>query len=260
MGKVGTLVASFLAAASLCGAEVVVLKGGKRLEVVSFQQKGNYLVLVQAGGKTLSYPLTAVDLEATQKANAKPEPVPETKAPETPKSPFAAAVAKPGTPAVAITDADVQKVPPVGEGGGQEGEKASPTAAGEEGVVVVGWGTRQGEEGQWQIMASLANRQKTAVQDVSVSVRVVGPDGKEVATGSNTYPGTVQPGQEFTVPVTVATPVAPEQVFFSVNWRQLKPAVEEKGSSPSQPSPTPAPKGGKEKPSEGGANPGEGTF
>lgn len=223
---------------------VVVLKGGKRLEVASFQQKGNYLVLVQANGKTLSYPLSAVDLEGTRKANEAPQPAPAPQAPAAPKSPFAAAVAKPGTPAAQVTDADVQKVAPSAEAGGEE-EGRSPAADTEEGVVVVGWTERPADEGQWEVLANLVNSGKAPVQDVSVSVRVTGEQGKVLGTGSNTYPGLVQPGQQFTVPVTVSSPEHPQQVIFSVNWRQVSAAPEQpQGAAPPETQPKATPKAG----------------
>lgn len=203
-------------------AAVVVLKGGKKLEVASYEQKGNYVVVTLAGGKRASYPLAAVDVAATAAANAQPEPTPAPPKPEPPRSPFARAVAKPGTPAMLLTDADVQKVAPLGEGeAGAEGKPAE-TPPREEGVVVLGWSGRELGEGKWEILANLVNQGKAPVQNVAVAVRAVA-GGDTVATGSATYPGPVQPGQQFTVPVTVSSPQPPKQVVFSLNWQQIAP-------------------------------------
>lgn len=240
MRKAWVTAATLFLAASAWSA-VVVLKGGKRLEVASFQQKGNYLVLVQANGKTLSYPLSAVDLEATRKANEAPKSAPAPQTPEGPKSPFAAAVAKPGTPAAQVTDADVQKVAPLVEGGDEREEKKAAPAGAEEGVVVLGWSSREAGEGQWEVLANLVNSGQIPVQDVSVSVRVTGEQGKVLGTGSNTYPGLVQPGQQFTVPVTVSSSQPPQQVIFSVNWRQV--SAEPEQPPQGAPQPTPADEG-----------------
>ncbi len=244
MRKAWVTAATLFLAASAWSA-VVVLKGGKRLEVASFQQKGNYLVLVQANGKTLSYPLSAVDLEGTRKANEAPQPAPAPQAPAAPKSPFAAAVAKPGTPAAQVTDVDVQRVAPPAEAEGQGKEETSAPATAGEGVVVLGWSEREAGEGTWEILANMVNSGKVPVQDVSVSVRVTDEQGKVLATGSNTYPGLVQPGQQFTVPVTVSSPEHPQQVIFSVNWRQVSAAPEQpQGAAPPETQPKATPKAG----------------
>jgi len=52
MRKLSLIAPLLLVVGSAWGA-VVILKGGKKLEVVSFEQKGNYLVVVQANGKPL---------------------------------------------------------------------------------------------------------------------------------------------------------------------------------------------------------------
>jgi hypothetical protein len=237
MRKLSLIAPLLLVVGSAWGA-VVILKGGKQLEVVSFEQKGNYLVVVQADGKRVSFPLAAVDLDATKKANAQPEAPPEAKPSEAPKSPFAAAVAKPGKPAAVVTDADVQKVAPVGEAP-EEGKQQTPAEpTGGNGVVVVGWSGREAGEGKWEVVANLVNQAKEPVQNVAVSVRAMGEGGAELGTGSASYPGTVQPGQQFTVPVTIASPLPPKQVIFSLNWQQLKPVPE---TPPPAPKATPAP-------------------
>lgn len=224
------LVTVSLAASSW--AAVVVLKGGKKLEVASYEQKGNYVLVTLPDGKRASYPLTAVDLQATAAANAQPvAPTPPPK-PEPPRSPFAKAVAKPGTPAALVTDADVQKVAPAGEEGASSEEKAAETPAREEGVVVLGWSGREAGEGKWEITANLVNQGKVPVQNVAIAVRAMA-EGKALGTGSATHPGVVQPGQQFTVPVTVSAPEPPKQVIFSLNWQQIAPAPAE------TPAPTP---------------------
>lgn len=225
-------------------AAVVVLKGGKKLEVASYEQKGNYVVVTLPDGRKASYPLAAVDLGATAKANTQSEPAPAAAKPEPPRSPFARAVAKPGTPAMFLTDADVQKVAPVGgEETGAEGT-VGETPVREEGVVVLGWSGRELGEGKWEILANLVNQGKVPVQNVAVAVRGV-VDGTTVGTGSATYPGTVQPGQQFTVPVTLSSPQPPKQVVFSLNWQQLTPLPVPTPSAPTPvPEAQPSPGGG----------------
>jgi len=226
MRKLATTVGASLLLVGPAWGAVLVLKGGKKLEVRSFEQKGNYVIVVQADGKPLSYPLTAVDLEATKKANAQPEAPSAPKPPEAPRSPFAAAVAKPGKPAAVVSDADVQKVAPVAAVP-EEGEQEAPAEpTGGNGVVVLGWSGREAGEGKWQVLANLVNQAKEPVQNVAVSVRAMGEGGVALGTGTATYPGTVQPGQQFTVSVTIDAPTAPKQVIFSLNWQQLKPVPE----------------------------------
>lgn len=219
-------------------AAVVVLKGGKKLEVASYEQKGNYVLVTLPDGKRASYPLTAVDLQATAAANAQPvAPTPPPK-PEPPRSPFAQAVAKPGTPAALVTDADVQKVAPVGEEAVPSEDKAAETTIGEESVAVLGWSERQAGEGKWEITASLVNQGKVPVQNVVVAVRATA-EGKTLGTASTTYPGVVQPGQQFVVPVTVSSPQPPQQVIFSVKWQQIAPAPAETPAAAPTPEGTP---------------------
>ncbi|MFN3413237.1 MAG: hypothetical protein ACK42L_04165 [Thermoanaerobaculum sp.] len=215
-------------------AAVVVLKGGKKLEVASYEQKGNYVVVTLGNGKRASYPLTAVDLQATAAANAQPAAPTPPPRPEPPRSPFAKAVAKAGTPAAVVTDADVQKVAPAGEEGAPAEEKAVEGSGREEGVVVLGWSGREAGEGKWEITANLVNQGKVPVQNVAVAVRAMA-EGKALGTGSATYPGIVQPGQQFTVPVTVNAAEAPKQVIFSLNWQQITPVPAE------TPAPAPTP-------------------
>lgn len=236
MAKVFVAVVLLLTTSFSWGA-VVVLKGGRKLEVVSYEKKGNYLVALQPDGRRVTYPMSAVDLEATDKANAvSPVVLPQEK-PKAPKSPFAAAVAKPGQAVTSITDADVQKVAPVTAGGEeeQEEEKANEKARKEGGVVVLGWFSRETEEGQQEVVVQLANHNPVPVQDVMVSVRAMGSEGKALGTGSGTYPGGVQPGQQFTIPVSIPAPVVPDKVFFSVTWKQLSASPE------GQPTASPAP-------------------
>ncbi|MCX7895261.1 MAG: hypothetical protein N2447_04800 [Thermoanaerobaculum sp.] len=214
---------ALLAVGTQAWAAVVVFKGGKKLEVSSFERRGNYLLVVLADGKKASYPLSAVDLEATAQANGQPTPPTEVPKAESPRSPFAKAIAKPGAPAASLSDADVQKVAPTLETTGAGGEKqaAEPTGR-EEGVVVLGWSGREAGEGKWEITASLLNQGKVAVQNVVVAVRSVA-EGQTVATGSATFPGPVAPGQPFTVAVTLAAPEPPKQVVFSLTWQQVNP-------------------------------------
>lgn len=223
MPKVFITVA-FLLTTSFSWGAVVVLKGGKKLEVVSYEKKGNYLVAIQANGRRVMYPMSAVDVEATDRANAVSADFPPQKKPQAPKSPFAPAVAQPGEAVTSITDADVQKVAPAA-GVGEE-KQAAEEPREEGGVVVLGWFNREGEEGQQEVVVQLVNQNRVPVQDVMVSVRALGPEGKALGTGSGTYPGRVQPGQEFTVPVSIPVPVLPDKVLFSVTWKQLSAAPE----------------------------------
>lgn len=224
-------------------AAVVVLKGGKKLEVAAYEQKGNYLVVTLPDGKRASYPLAAVDLQATAAANAQPATAQAPTKPEPPRSPFAAAVARPGTPAVQVTDADVQKVAPAGEGEASAGGQQAEAPAREEGVVVLGWSGRELGEGKWEILANLVNQGKVPVQNVAVAVRGMA-EGKVLGTGSATYPGVVQPGQQFTVPVTVSSPEPPRQVVFSLNWQQIAPVPVETPAPARAPETAPGEGGG----------------
>ncbi|MGQ9496058.1 MAG: hypothetical protein ACUVRY_07380 [Thermoanaerobaculaceae bacterium] len=242
MAKIFIAVA-FLLNTSFSWGAVVVLKGGKKLEVVSYEKKGNYLVAVQANGRRVTYPMSAVDVEATNRANAVSAEVVPPEKPQAPKSPFAPAVAKPGEAVTSITDADVQKVAPAAGAGEEEQAEEKPREEG--GVVVLGWFSRELEEGQQEVVVQLANQNRVPVQDVMVSVRAMGPEGKVVGTGSGTYPGRVLPGQEFTVPVRIPAPVAPDKVLFSVTWKQLSASPEAQPPAPgaprSQPVETPPP-------------------
>ncbi len=217
-----------LVVAAQAHAAVVVLTGGKRLEVASYTVNASYVTVQYANGRVESYPVTAVDMTATRTANATAAPAAQP-TPETgPHSPFLAAKATGKGGSLVVTDADVQHLEPAE--GAQEGEKKDdqPETAGGQ-VTLVSYEKRAAGKGAWDITATVQNQGKYPVSGVSAVVRVLDPTGKPLAGGSGTMAGKLEPGKQGTLTAHVAMEGDPAQVAFDLTWQEIKPA------------PTPAP-------------------
>jgi len=221
--KTAILVVALLVAAE-AGAATVVLVGGKRLDVASYTIGGSYVVVEYANGRRESYPLSVVDLGATREA-AGAKPTPAAVQPEGPHSPFLGAKSSGGTGGVVVTDADVQHLEPTPEGGaGEEAKEAGPDESATQ-VTLVSYEKKKVGEGEWDIVATLANQGKTPVHGVSAMMRVLDDQGKPVATGSGSVPGTIEPGKQATVTARVSLQGEPFQVAVDLSWQQVRPTV-----------------------------------
>jgi hypothetical protein len=224
------LVMAFMLAGEAWAA-TVVLTGGKRLDVASFNVSGNYVILQYANGRRESYPLSAVDLAATRQASGEKPAAPPAAEPGGPHSPFLGARSSPAEGALVVTDADVSHVEtPEGEPEAKEKEAASE-AGGQ--VALLSYEKKRVSETEWEISATVVNQCKNTVQGVSAVMRVLDNQGKSVASGSGTLAGKLEPGKQGTITAKVAFEGEPMQVAFDLTWQEIL--------QPPKPVGTPAP-------------------
>ncbi len=218
------LVVATLAVALGADAATIVLKGGKRLDVAGFQRQGNYFVVKYANGRVESYPVAAVDLDATRAAGeapAAPAP-PRVAAPVGPHSPFYGAQSTPGKPAVVVTDDDVQHVVPPDEA--ESGaEKPAQRGPAEGQVVLLDYSKQKVDDGTWEITATVINSGGAPVSGITADVRLLDANGATLGTGTGTMAGTLAPTQQGAVTTRVACPVEPVQISFSFHWQAVTP-------------------------------------
>jgi hypothetical protein len=216
-------------------AATVVLKGGRQVHVDAYLQRGNYVILQYADGRVESYPLAAVDLQATRVANGVAETAPKTAAPSGPHSPFYQAQAKAGAAAVTITDADVGHLEPVDDSGEVEKEEPSKGT-----VVLLGYDKKQIEDNVWEITATVVNRGAHPVTNLSASMVLSAKDGQTLGTGQGTASGDVPPGGQTTITARIPADGEPTQVSFDFQWQEIKPVAKPEGESGAMPPPEPA--------------------
>ncbi len=220
MKRLVMLLAVMLIAAE-ARAAVVVLSGGKRLEVSSYTVNASYVTVQYANGRREVYPVTAVDLQATKAANGETAPAAQPTAETGPHSPFLAAKATGKGGSLVVTDADVKHLEPAEED--QEGEKKEEQADSGGQVVLLSYDKRAAGKGQWDITATVQNQGKLAVQNVSAVVRVLDAAGKPLAGSSGSMQGKLDPGKQGTITAHVAMEAEPVQVAFDLSWQEIKP-------------------------------------
>lgn len=229
--------------AHFAGAATVVLKSGKRLEVASFEQQGNYLVVTFEDGRAQSYPMSMVDMKATDEANGVVRSQPEPATPAAPSSPFREAVARRGEPVASIRDGDVGKtVVPDSEAPKEAKEEKSKAPAR---VAVTGFTWQLVGQNTWEVTISLANQGEFAASDVSLQVRGLDETGEETGRASGTLAGELAPGGQGTTVVTIKGEQPIAQLAFDVRWQEIRPVGERReevipGAAPRTASPTPA--------------------
>lgn len=207
----------------VAGAATVVLKNGKRVEAAAVEQKGNYVMVVFEDGRAQSYPVSMVDLAATDEANGVVRQQPEAKPPEGPSSPFLQAVARQGEAVATIRDGDVGRVlaPEPATAGGPKEEKSQAPAR----VTVTGYTWKLVGENAWEVTISLANQGEFAASNISVHVRGLDAAGEETGQASGTLDGELAPGAQGTVVVTLKGEEAISQLAFDVRWQEIRPAA-----------------------------------
>ncbi|MEP6769390.1 MAG: FxLYD domain-containing protein [Acidobacteriota bacterium] len=216
--------AAAVAAAAVVAADVVVLRGGLRIELKTpLVQQGNNALLTRADGTLLSVPLTEIDWKATNAARASGPVVAKP-----------AVVLPPSTPAdavrtgrqekarVRVTDADVghaEAAPAPGEK-----EKGVETRAGA-GRVEIGDYTQQKAGTNLMVTGSLRNPGTTAVTNTHLTVSAIDEAGNAVSTGNATLAtGTIEGGRSVTFAATL--PIGDRtvnQVRFSPMWQTPPP-------------------------------------
>lgn len=233
------MVVAALVLAAEASAATVVLTSGKRLNVVSYTVSGTYVIMQYVSGRRESYPLSTVDLDATRQANGEKAPVSVAPQPAGPHSPFLGAKSIGRTASFAITDSDVSHVttPAPGE---EKKQDAEPTAR----VVLLGFDKRKVAEGQWDIIATVANQGANPVEGVSAQIRALDSEGKTIASSSGSLSGGLEPGKQGTITARLAMEGEPVQVGVDLNWQEIRPVQKPPGT----PKPTAAPKPAAESP------------
>jgi hypothetical protein len=227
------LAIGLLSVAVLVDAATVVLKGGRKVEVGSFEQRGNLIVLRHADGRVESYPLTAVDLDGTRQANQVTAPAAPVTTPTGPHSPFFAARSTPGAAATSVTDADVQMLAPTAAVG--EGE-ATPTPDVLARIVLLSQQYRQRSDGQWDVVATVANQGGAPASAIVATIRLLDAAGQVIGSGSASLAAPLAPQQQGTLNAVLGASATPTQVAFDLQWQSIR----EVPATPA-PAPTAAP-------------------
>jgi hypothetical protein len=220
-----------LAVAVTVDAATVVLKGGRKVEVASYEQRGNLVVLRHADGRIESYPLTAVDLDGTRQANQVAAPAAPAATPTGPHSPFFAARSTPGAAATTVTDADVQMLAPTAAVA--EGE-ATPTPDVLARIVLLSQQYRQRSDGQWDVVATVANQGGAPASAIVATIRLLDATGQVIGSGSASLPGPLAPQQQGTLNAVLGASATPTQVAFDLQWQSIR-------EVPATPAPAPTP-------------------
>ena len=242
MKRLVMLLAALVVAVEVQGA-TVVLTGGKRLEVAKYSLNGSYVTVEYANGRRESYPLSAVDLGATEAAKGEKTSPAKPAAEAGPHSPFLGAKSSGGSGALLVTDADVKHIEKGDEEAASEDKEEQPEDSGNQ-VVLVSYDKKLAAKGQWDITATVANLGKSPVQGVSALVRVLDLGGKPLASGSGVLNGKLEAGKQGTITARVIMEGEPAQVAVDLSWQEIRPVP-----TPAAPkAQTPVPMGAAAKP------------
>ncbi len=235
--------------AAVSVAEVVVLKGGSRIELKApWVQQGNNAILTRADGTVLSVPVSEIDLKATASARkAPPRPGPAVALPAL--SPVEAARATRTVPKakVRLTDADVghDSVLAYAPAGSEEKKE---TAKGTARLDVAGYD--QSKAGaNLLVRGSVRNFGGTTANNARMSVTAMDENGDLIGTGeASLSKGNLEPFE--TVAFTASVPVGDKTVGalrFAPQWIAAPPpappseAAAAKAGSTAAPAGAPAP-------------------
>lgn len=223
-------------------AEVVVLKGGARVELKKpAERRGDLILLTRADGTLLSVRDSEIDWKATADLRAARAPA---------RSPSAAVTAPPESPAqaarqgregprakVKLTDSDVQHV--VEEGSSEAGEKKPPEQAGAARLEVADYA--QEKSGPNVIVrGELRNIGGTPALNSRMAVTAMDEKGEKIASAdAGLSNGMVAPGASVSFSVTI--PVGERlaaSLRFAPQW--IAPAAPAPAVSPAAAATTPA--------------------
>jgi hypothetical protein len=219
------VLASFLVAAAATAGDVVVLKGGERIELKGpWVQQGANAWLTRADGALFSVPISEIDLKATASARkAVPGPDPAAVAPaQTPAE--AVRLNREGRKAkVRLTDADVSHETVQAEAATPAERKAN-AAKGTARLDVAGYD--QAKAGSNLIVrGSLRNFGGTTANNSRMSVAAMDENGELIGTGeASLSKGNLEPFE--TVAFTAAIPVGDKIVGglrFTPQWMAAPP-------------------------------------
>jgi hypothetical protein len=217
----------FVLVAVSASAVTVVLKDGRRIQVASAEQRGNYLIVRHESGRVESYPLAAVDQEGTRRAAAAPAPTPAP-TPAGPQSPFARAVSSGGEATATLTDEDLPRRVGSGfsEGPVDEDGEEEPKAPGAR-VEMLGYEYSKVGEEAWDITVTVTNRGVLPATGVGAVVRLLGDEGQSFGTGSGRMDGNLASGADGRIVARVQATEEPSQVSVSLQWQVVEPETEQ---------------------------------
>jgi len=190
--------ALIFAASALSSAprEVVVLRGGTRMELSApMVRQGNIVLLTRSDGTIFSVPASEVDFAATSALKAAPPAPPANPAiAAPPSSPAEAARLNRPKARVRITDDDVAHTQ---EGSAPESEKKKTAGGLTPARVEVGEYSQTKTGDQLTIHGVLRNVGASIATGTRIAVAALGDKGETLASSEGTLSGgTIEPGQE----------------------------------------------------------------
>lgn len=206
--------AVFIAAFVFAESNVVVLRGGKTLQLAKpYVQRGSQAIVTLTDGTVLSVPVSEIDRAATQAARAKasaaaPSPAPPQTPVEAAKAQKAASKAK-----VKLGDSDVSH--PLGD----DSAGAAPAeGAGEAKVDVAEWEQTVTPEGL-VVKGSVRNSGKGQAENLALSISAKNEAGKSVATSSATLAsGSLEEGASASFSATLPLKARAASLQFRPSW------------------------------------------
>ena len=211
---------------SALAAEVVVLRGGTRIELKKpWVRQGNNALLTRADGTLLSVPVTEIDREATAVAQATPAlPPRSSEVVAAPASPAEAARAGRERPKarVRVTDADVGHY--VEAPAPQPGEEKPETPSGAGRLEVVDY-AQERAGAQLMVRGSLRNAGGTTATASRLTISALNAEGLVfVSAEASISNGTIEPHR--TVNFSASLPVGEQAVAslrFAPRWNAVVP-------------------------------------
>ena len=217
-----------LSAAAAAASDVVVLRGGARIDLKQPPvRQGNTVLLTRKDGTLLSVPVSEIDQNATAAARAsapRPAVAAAQRAPETPAE--AAKAAREGPKArVRLTDADVGHYL---ETGAPAGEEKKEEAAGSGARVDVSDYTQSKSGDNLIVKGMLRNLGSAAALNTRLTVTPIDEKGQTIDSAEASISnGTIEPGRAVSFSATV--PVGTRTVGtmrFSPRWVSQAPPAE----------------------------------
>lgn len=241
MKKLAAGLLTFAAAAAFAGAtEVVVLKGGKTLELAKpYVVRGSQALMTLKDGTLISVAAADVDAKATAAAR-RIRPSPE-EAPAVAVTPVEAAKAQQSNTKarVRIGDADVGHVLDNGDTVPAAGEPdaGANDAEGAARLEVVDFDQRPAGNGL-AVKGTVRNSGKVIAEGIALTVAAIDDSGKTVATtAANVASGTLDPGSSATFTASLPAAVKGATLRFTPRWSS--PAAAVKAAVPADADSTP---------------------
>lgn len=225
-----------LAAAIATAADVVVLRGGVRIELKQAPvRQGNNVLLTRKDGTLLSVPYSEIDAKATAAARAA-APAPSSATVPAPATPAEAARATREGPKarVRLTDADVGHV--LDDGSSSDAEKKEEGGASGLGRIDVADYTQTKNGDNLLVRGSLRNLGTTAALNTRLTVAAIDDKGQTInAAEASVSSGTLEPGKSINFTATI--PVGAKTVGvvrFTPQWIPQTPPGEAGAAAPPQ--------------------------